>query len=84
VRKFYSAHQALVKAYGHEDLKFTLDGRLVGDIGEALARELFGLVPTKGRVKGVDSQTPTSERDRELTHRFLASGTGNMITFHRE
>lgn len=61
VRKLYRAHQALVRDYGHEDLKFTLDGRLVGDIGEALARELFGLVPTNGRVKGVDSQTPTEE-----------------------
>jgi hypothetical protein len=61
VRKLYRAHQALVKDYGHHDLKFTLDGRLVGDIGEALARALFGLVPTNGRVKGVDSKTPTDE-----------------------
>lgn len=37
------------------DLKFTLDGNLVGDIGEALAAELFGvtLVETKS-AEGID------------------------------
>lgn len=41
------------------DLRFTLDGNLVGDIGEAIAAELFGvtLVETKS-TEGIDGYVP--------------------------
>lgn len=41
------------------DLRFTLDGNLVGDIGEAIAAELFGvtLVETKS-TEGIDGYAP--------------------------
>lgn len=47
--------QALVKHHAHTDLKFTLDGRLVGDLGEAVALEFFDLVPCEQRTSGVDA-----------------------------
>ena len=55
------AQQALRAHYADNGLKFTLDGRLVGDIAEALALEHFGLrIPAK-RTKGVDALTVSGE-----------------------
>lgn len=53
VRRHYT--DALRSQGSEVDLKFTLDGNLVGDIGEALAAELFGvtLVETKS-TEGID------------------------------
>jgi hypothetical protein len=66
------AQQALTKHYAHTGLKFTLDGRLVGDIAEAMALEHFGLsLPTK-RTKGVDALTPSGQ-----TVQIKASGLEN-------
>ena len=46
----------ILKSQDHKaELQFTLDGNLVGDIGEAIAVELFGveLVTTKS-TQGID------------------------------
>lgn len=53
VRKHY---EAILREQGSQvELKFTLDGNLVGDIGEAIATELFGvtLVDAKS-TEGID------------------------------
>lgn len=53
VRQHY---EAILRGQGSDvELKFTLDGNLVGDIGEAIAAELFGvrLVPAKS-TEGID------------------------------
>jgi hypothetical protein len=53
VRQHY---EAILRGQGSDvELKFTLDGNLVGDIGEAIAAELFGvkLVSTKS-TEGID------------------------------
>ncbi len=55
VRELVSAHRALVQAYSSTDLRFTLDGRLVGDIAEATAAEAFGLALCRARTPGVDA-----------------------------
>jgi hypothetical protein len=55
VRTLVAAQRALVKAYYQTSLRFTLDGRLVGDIGEATAAEAFGLELCKVRTPGVDA-----------------------------
>lgn len=61
VSDLWRAQQALTKHYANTGLKFTLDGRLVGDIAEALALEYFELsLPTK-RTKGVDALTASGE-----------------------
>jgi hypothetical protein len=57
VRALWSAQQALARHYSHTGLRFTLDGRLVGDIAEALALEHFDLVLPKKRTGGVDALT---------------------------
>jgi hypothetical protein len=61
VRDLWSAQQALAKHYASSGLKFTLDGRLVGDIAEALALEHFDLALPTSRTKGVDAFTKTGK-----------------------
>lgn len=55
VRDLVIAHRALVRTYASTGLRFTLDGRLVGDIGEAIASEAFGLDLCSRRTPGVDA-----------------------------
>jgi hypothetical protein len=57
VRDLWNAQQALVRHYATTGLRFTLDGRLVGDIAEAVALEHFDLVLPKKRTGGVDALT---------------------------
>ena len=67
-------YKKLLKKVGAEvELKFTLDGNLVGDLGEALAVELFGvkLVETKSTV-GIDGYV----RGGKQTVQVKATGTG--------
>jgi len=59
VRNLWKAQQALAQHYSDTGLRFTLDGRLVGDIAEALALEHFDLVLPKKRTGGVDALTKT-------------------------
>lgn len=62
------------------ELKFTLDGNLVGDLGEALAADLFGirLVDTKSTV-GIDGYAP----DGVTTVQVKATGTGRGPAFRQ-
>ncbi|WP_448538375.1 DUF6998 domain-containing protein [Sphingobium yanoikuyae] len=57
VRDHYG--QVLRRQGSEVELKFTLDGNLVGDLGEALAAELFGvrLAETKS-TEGIDGHAP--------------------------
>lgn len=57
VTALWSAQCALKKQYAHTKLSFTLDGKLVGDIGEAVAADAFDLILCRPRVKGVDAHT---------------------------
>lgn len=59
------------------DLRFTLDGNLIGDIGEALAAELFGvrLIETRS-TEGIDGHA----RDGR-TVQVKATGTGRGPAF---
>lgn len=52
LHRLYEARNELRQL--HSDLKFTLDGNLVGDIGEAIAQEHFGLEPLPANTKGHD------------------------------
>lgn len=70
VRAHYQS--VLLKQNSFIDLRFTLDGNLVGDIGEAIAVELFGikLVKTKA-TEGYDGYAP----DGRTTVQIKATGT---------
>lgn len=57
VKDFVKAHRRLRTHYEDTGLSFTLDGKLVGDIAEVLAAQLFGLVLCRQRIAGVDCHT---------------------------
>jgi len=48
------AHRRLCEHYANSGLKFTLDGKLVGDLAEVIAAKLFGLKLCEKRTAGVD------------------------------
>ena len=75
VRDHY--HRALREQGSEVELSFTLDGNLIGDIGEALAAELFGvrLVETRS-TEGIDGYA----RDGR-TVQVKATGTGRGPAF---
>lgn len=65
-------YRSVLRRQGSEvDLRFTLDGNLVGDIGEAIAAELFGvkLVSAKA-TEGYDGHAPDGR-----TVQIKATGT---------
>jgi len=58
IRGLMEARNRLRDYYGHPDLRFTPDGNLLGDLGEALAVELFGLELGRRCGPGVDGTAP--------------------------
>ena len=53
-----SARNRLRDHYAPYDLRFTFDGNLVGDFGEAVAAEAFGIVLARRGSAGIDGQCP--------------------------
>lgn len=47
----------MCRDFEHTGLTFTLDGKLVGDIGEAIVAESYGIVLCAKRTPGVDGHT---------------------------
>jgi len=78
IAELVSARNRLREHYSAADLRFTLDGNLVGDIGEAVAAELYGIELTKRCGEGVDGIAP----DRR-TVQVKASGSGLGPAFRR-
>lgn len=63
--------------YKHHDLNFTLDGNLVGDLGEAVAAELFNLKLVDTRAfKAIDAYDAENR-----TVQIKASGRGKTFAF---
>jgi hypothetical protein len=56
VLAFYDAHKTMIASLNHPRLKFTLDGRLLGDIGEFLIEHHYEMTPTTTRTPGVDGE----------------------------
>ncbi len=54
VNALYEAHKAMCRHFAHTGLAFTLDGKLVGDIGEAVISDAFGIELCEKRTAGVD------------------------------
>jgi hypothetical protein len=58
IENLVSAHKAVVEHYAKTGLTFTLDGKFIGDIGEAVAAELFGIVLCETNGSGIDGHAP--------------------------
>jgi hypothetical protein len=73
-----AARNRLRDHYRAAGLDFTLDGNLVGDIGEAIANELFGLKLGKRCGPGIDGEAPDGR-----TVQVKASGRGRGPAFRQ-
>lgn len=76
LRPLVEARNALKARYANTDLRFTFDGNLVGDLGEALAHELYGIRLTQRAEEGVDGHAPDGR-----SVQIKASGTKRGPTF---
>ncbi len=76
IQKLIAARNELKAHYSAVDLHFTLDGNLVGDLGEAIAAELFGLKLTGRSNEGVDGYAPDGR-----SVQVKASGTKRGAAF---
>ncbi|WP_267740542.1 DUF6998 domain-containing protein [Myroides injenensis] len=54
LEQFFTAIEKLQEKYSHHNKKFTLDGKLVGDIGEVLAAEYYGITLHKDNTATYD------------------------------
>ncbi|MDX0072479.1 DUF6998 domain-containing protein [Sinorhizobium meliloti] len=70
------ARNRLRDHYRSAALDFTLDGNLIGDIGEALAVELFGLKLSPRNGTGIDGHAPDGR-----SVQVKATGTGRGPAF---
>lgn len=79
MRRLCAARQEVVTHYAGTGLKFTLDGRLVGDLAEAIALEHFDIVPCQKRTKGADAEL----RGTGALVQVKASGSGRGPTYSK-
>lgn len=71
-----AARNKLREHYKSVGLKFTLDGNLVGDIGESIAAELFGVQLVPGNGTGIDGHATDGRSVQVKT-----TGTGRGPVF---
>ena len=84
------ARNDLKAHYSDVDLKFTLDGNLVGDLGEAVAADLFGLKLSGRSNEGIDGYAPdgrsvqvkASGTKRGALFRLVATKADHLLFFH--
>lgn len=72
IEPLLAARDRLRERYASSGLRFTLDGNLVGDIGEAIAAELFGIELSARCGSAVDGYTKGPNRK---SVQVKASGT---------
>lgn len=70
--------EILLQQNSQAELRFTLDGNLIGDIGEAIAVELFGIkLVHRKAAEGIDGYAP----DGKTSVQIKATGTGRGPVF---
>jgi hypothetical protein len=90
VQRLIAARNELKAHYRDVDLHFTLDGNLVGDLGEAVAAELFGLTLTGRSNEGIDGYAPdgrsvqvkASGTKRGAAFRPVETRADHLLFFH--
>jgi hypothetical protein len=70
------ARNQLRQRYSALGLRFTLDGNLVGDLGEAIAAELFDLRLVPRGIAAIDAYAPDNR-----TVQIKATGRGRVLAF---
>jgi hypothetical protein len=78
IRHLIDARNELKSHFSDVNLSFTLDGNLVGDLGEAVAADLFGLKLTGRSHEGIDGHSPDGR-----SVQVKASGTARGAAFRR-
>lgn len=58
IRELIVARNRIREHYVDSGLSFTLDGNLIGDLGEAIAAEIFGLKLVARNGTGIDGHAP--------------------------
>lgn len=89
IRGLMDARNRLRDHYGHPDLRFTPDGNLLGDLGEALSVELFGLELGRRCGPGIDGTAPdgrtvqvkVSATKRGPAFRFIETKADHLLFF---
>lgn len=76
ILRLVEAHQAVVKHYEASRRTFTLDGKLIGDIGEAVACELFDLELSTSNDHGIDAY---AKDGRSVQIKATATGGNPMF-----
>lgn len=77
VRHLLHARNSLRERFAATGLRFTLDGNLVGDLGEAIAAELFALTLVARRgLKGIDAVAPDGRKVQ-----VKSTGRGDSFPF---
>ena len=74
LKQLYSARNALRNHF--PSLPFTLDGRMVGDVGEAIATTRWGLTPLPSNSKTHDVTTPSGLKVQIKTTQQTQNGKG--------
>ena len=90
IRRLVDARNELKAHYSAVDLRFTFDGNLVGDLGEAVAADLFGLKLTGRSNEGFDGFAPdgrsvqvkASGTERGAPFRLVETCADHLLFFH--
>ena len=90
IRDLVIARDKVRDFYSELGLSFTLDGNLIGDLGEAIAAEIFGLTLTKRNGKGIDGHAPdkrsvqvkASGTKRGPAFRMVDTRADHLLFFH--
>lgn len=90
IRPLVEARNQLKKRFESANLHFTFDGNLVGDLGEAVAAEMFGLTLTGRSNEGIDGYAPdgrsvqvkASGTSRGAAFRPVDTRADHLLVFH--
>ena len=90
ILRLVDARNELKAHYSDVDLRFTFDGNLVGDLGEAVAADFFGLKLTGRSNEGIDGYAPdgrsvqvkASGTKRGAPFRLVETCADHLLFFH--
>ena len=90
IKRLIEARNELKAHVRNDDLRFTLDGNLVGDLGEAVAADLFRLTLTGRSNEGIDGFAPdgrsvqvkASGTSRGAAFKFVETRADHLLFFH--